>query len=540
MQSCMYLATNDAIKRQLCCIFVTASAYNLTNFFRRIAVVMSKHPLNVFEKMAAVDLGSNSFHMIVAQAGPHELKIIDRIREPVRLASGLDEKCRLRPEALERALQCLQRFGQRVRGWPMGSVRIVGTNTLRRVKDRAHFLHQAEQALGHPVEIISGIEEARLVYLGVVRSLATDKKKRLVVDIGGSSTELIIGIKENPRYMESLHAGCVTYTQRFFNDGIITEKKLQQAELAALLEFEPVTSTFKKSGWSIVNGASGTIRAVGRVLHEQGWSREGITLPALAALSDAMIDGKQIANLKSLGISQDRASVFPGGVAVLRAVFRSLGIEQMTVANGALREGLLFDLFGRVRHEDVRDKNVALLAERYHVDQAQVQRVTVTLQYCYEQVADSWELSEDNIEQLLEWSVELHEIGLDIAHAHYHRHGAYVVEYADLLGFSRNEQQLLALLVRGHRRKFPQTQVKQLLERWQKPMQYMIILLRLAVLLHRSRADVTLPDFDIVADKMVLQIGFPDKWLDQHALTQADLQAEKDYLSAMGFELNFK
>ncbi len=491
--------------------------------------------------VAAVDLGSNSFHMVVARPVNGHLNVVDRLREPVRLAAGLDADNQLDAEAQKRAIACLERFGQRLRDMPPGSVRAVGTNTMRKARNSDELLEAAAAALGHPIEIISGLEEARLIYLGVSHSLPDSQGRRLVMDIGGGSTELIIGERFEPHYMESLYMGCVSVSQGYFADGTITAKSMRRAEIAAGQELQPVEQSYRRLGWASAVGSSGTIRAVGDVVQAMGWSEGGITLPALKKLREALIAAGDVGKLGALqGLPPERAPVFPGGVAILLATFEALGIEQMQVSDGALREGLLYDLMGRIRHEDVRERTITGLSERYHVDKGQARRVEATLLHCLGQVADAWKLDQECAASLLQWAAQLHEIGLAVAHSGYHKHGAYLLEFSDMPGFSRQEQRLLAVLVRGHRRKFANTLFKDLPEAQRERIMRLTVLLRLAVLLHRSRADAELPPLSLHADGKNLFLAFPTGWLDQHPLTQADLAQEAEAIKDGKFKLVFE
>lgn len=489
------------------------------------------------DQVAAIDLGSNSFHMVVARVEGTGLKVMDRLREPVRLAAGLGGNKRLTPEAMERALACLERFGQRVRELPPGSVRAVGTNTLRKAKDRRGFLAAAGRALGHDVEVVSGYEEARLIYLGVAHSLADDEDRRLVMDIGGGSTELIIGERFAPRLMESLHMGCVSVTQEFFADGAITAKRMARAELAAQRELEPVAERFRELGWSGAVGASGTIRAIDRTLRENGWSDGAIGPDGLERLRKALIAAGHVDRLNLKGLGGERAQVIPGGFAVLSGAFRQLDLERLDAADGALREGLLYDLLGRIRHEDVRSASVVGLARRYHADAAQAARVETTAGYLLAQVADDWGLQGQARGRILAWAAQLHEVGLDISHSQYHKHGAYIVGWSDLAGFSRDEQQVLATLVRAHRRKFPLGQFRDLPGGWADTAMRLAVLLRLAVVLHRGRSPNPLPAVTLRARESELALAFPAGWLDRHPLARADLEEEAAYLANAGFAL---
>lgn len=497
-------------------------------------------PADPGRELAALDLGSNSFHIVVARLFEGELTILDRLKEPVRLASGLGPNKQLAPEAQERAIECLRRFGQRVHHLPRGSIRAVGTNTLRSARNGRTFLLAAREALGHPIEIVSGIEEARLIYLGVSHSVESDDRRRLVIDIGGGSTELIIGRGFEPLDMNSLYMGCVSMTQQYFSDGAITKRAFRKATVAAHRELEPHRAHFAAQNWEVAVGASGTIRAVYDVASAEGFGADGITLEALYRVRDACIAAGQIGTLALVGLSADRAPVFPGGVAVLTAAFESLGIEQMSVSGGALREGLLYDLLGRLRDDDVRNRSVAALAARYHVDEPQATRIERTALACLAQVATAWELEDDEAKRMLAWAAQLHEIGLGIAYSHYHKHGAYIAENCDLAGFSTEGQRLLAALIRTHRRKLPSPSVDQLGEPAATRALRLAVLLRLAVSLHRSRSPDPLPPVTLRARKNTLEIAFPKGWMKQHPLTRADLEQEVAYLGSAGIKLRIK
>ena len=468
------------------------------------------------------------------------LQIIDREREMVRLAAGLDDKNNLSEEAMDRAMACLTRFGQLLRDMPPGSVRIAGTNTLRKARNSQALIEHAEEVLGHPVEIIAGVEEARLIYLGVSHGLSDPGGTRLVVDIGGGSTELILGEGFTPRTMESLHMGCVSFSQLYVPNGHISRKKLSRARLAALREVEPVAGFYRKRGWEQAIGASGTIRAVRSVVEATGLCDEGISAAALTQLVDKFTEFEHVDKLDLPGLSPERAPVFVGGAVVLLGVFEGLRIEHMSVADTALREGLLYDLLGRIRDEDVRARTVESLANRYQVDQEHAEQVSTTALDLMTQVSDNWDLADDNLRHLLSWAARLHEIGRDIAHSQYHKHGAYILTNADMPGFSRQEQQVMAVLVRAHRRKLPISEIKALPESWHKLLHRLIILLRLAVLLHRNRSDIPLPEIKLVVKNRNLTLLFPPGWLKENTLTQADLEQEASYLGKAGFSLEFE
>ncbi len=490
--------------------------------------------------VAAVDLGSNSFHMVVARTEDGVPVVVDRLREMVRLAAGLDADRQLSIESQRRALDCLQRFGERLRDIPSDCVRGVGTNTLRSARSAQEFLAKAEAALGHPIETISGIEEARLIYSGVSHSLARSASRRLVLDIGGGSTELIIGSSNEPILMESLYMGCVSMSRQHFDDGEITAQRWRKAELSALQELEPVQSHYRRLGWGQAVGASGTVRSIDTVVRLAGWSRKGITPRALERLREALLKAGHVKRLDLEGLNPDRRAVFPGGVALLHATFQALGIESMQYSQGALREGILYDLLGRIREEDLRTRTVTTLANRYHVDQEHASHVERTASRLLLEIADAWALGSTASRQLLSWAALLHEIGLDIAHQQYHKHGQYIVAASDLGGFSREEQTLLATLVRSHRRKFPVSFFKELPSSQIRMMERLAILLRLAVVLHRSRTPPPFPEPWLTVSKRSLKLSFPQRWLDEHPLTRADLEQEGSYLGAAGYKLELR
>ena len=494
-------------------------------------------PKKSYDFAAAIDLGSNSFHMIVARMQNGQPVIIDRIREMVRLADGMDHDGSLLPQPQKRALECLKRFGQRLAEFPAGSVRVVGTNTLRSATNAEEFLSDAERALGHPIDIISGVEEARLIYIGAAHSLAGNEQQRLVMDIGGSSTELIIGTGHDPRYMESLEMGCVTMTQDYFPDGNITAKRIEKAWLFAQTELEPHVGTFRRFGWQEAIGTSGTIRAVKKVIITAGWTGGKITPEALRKLLSVLAEKQQIANIKLEGLSTERAPVFIGGVIVLLATFEALEIQSMAVSDGALREGLLYDLVGRIQDEDVRSRTVTHLAQRYHADATQARLVAQTTLHALKQVAVSWGLDQDEAVSWLNWAAQLHEIGLDIAHSRHHHHAAYIIEHSDMAGFSQQEQRLLSALVRSHRRKLPLKLYKELPKRIGKLVPKLAVLLRLGVILNRGRGSDASCDFTLQVDDKRIKLKFPSGRLKQQPLTRADLELEAEYLNTAGFVL---
>jgi exopolyphosphatase / guanosine-5'-triphosphate,3'-diphosphate pyrophosphatase len=487
--------------------------------------------------LAAVDLGSNSFHMVVARYTHGQIVIIDRLREMVRLASGVEENGDIDKEVAARALACLERFGQRLREMKANGVRVVGTSALRLARHKKAFIVKAREALGHPIEIISGVEEARLIYSGVAHTMPTQAGRRLVLDIGGGSTELIIGEGFVPSELESLKMGCVAMSERFFGDGGITGKRFHRARVAARLELEPVQAAFRKRGWESAAGSSGTVRAIGEALRELDPALTSITPEGLERLLQYLIDTGNIRTVVLESLDAERRVVFPGGLAILAEVFEVLGIEEMRIADGAMREGLLYDMVGRLTEEDARERTVRAMQQRYHVDEAQAERVEKTALKFLAQTRETWKLEDPLAELLLAWAARLHEIGLDVSHSGYHRHGAYLLENADMFGFPREEQQLLSALVGCHRRKLDLTGLDELVPPWDRQILHLIVLLRLAVLLHRGHAAASLPAIELDATPRTLIARFPARWLKDHPLTTADLRREVDHLKAVGFRL---
>ncbi len=490
--------------------------------------------------IAAVDLGSNSFHMIVVETDNGHFKVVDKIRDMVRLAAGLDKKNVLDEKTINRAVKSLERFGERLRDMEYGSVRVVGTNTLRKARNSEEFLSRAEAAIGHPIDIIAGSEEARLIYLGVSHGLEDESEQRLVMDIGGGSTEFIVGRHFEPLLAESLHIGCVSMSNEFFPGGEISEENFKQAVLHARQEIEPIEEKYRSSGWQTAIGASGTNLAIYRVVMANEWSKEGITAEALHKLRAALIECGSVDNIDFAGLSSERKPVFVGGVAIVCAAFEALGIEQLRISDSALREGLLYDLLGRIQHEDVREQTVEGLIDRYQIDRPQADRVFISAKDFLLQVTDAWALEDENSLLMLRWASHLHEIGRAIAHSQYQKHGSYLLANMDLAGFARGEQRRLAALVRLHRRKLADSVLATFSEQWREKLSKLTVLLRLSVVLHRRRSVLDLPPIKIKVEGKTVRLSFPADWLDEHPLTKADLSQEAAYLKAASFKLKFK
>lgn len=487
---------------------------------------------------AAVDLGSNSFHLLVARREHGELRVLDRIKEMVRLGGGLDREGNLDPEVRESALTCLSRFGQRLRGIPAENRRAVGTQTFRRLKQAGAFLREAELALECPVDIIAGREEARLIYIGVTQWIAGDRKKQLVMDIGGGSTELIIGEDLDPIEMESMQFGCVSVTNRFFADGIITEKIFNLAQRAVAVELQELQNTFRMAGWQTAVGSSGTIRSAAIMCEINGWCKNGVTYKALQILKQKLLTFSYVRDIRIDGLSERRQPVFIGGLAIMLACFETLGVDELVVSQYALREGLLQDQLGRLEHRDPRDKAVKALMTRFAVDTGQVARVRRTVLDLFNQLSRECGLN-DAHRQMLCWAAELHEIGLGLSHTSYQEHSGYLVEATDLAGFSRPEQLFLAALVRFQRREIPPDYTAKLPERLHRTLTYSLLCVRLAWIFCRTRDENAIPQVAASLEGDTVRLVLPSDWMDNHPLTIADLESEVQMLQPTGLLLEF-
>ncbi len=479
--------------------------------------------------LAAVDLGSNSFRLQIARVENDQLYMLDSLREPVRLAAGLADDKRLDKASQQRALICLQRFGERLRELPREAVRVVGTNALRVAKNAPEFLQQAEVALGFPIEVIAGREEARLIYLGVAQGLPQSDRKRMVMDIGGGSTEFIIGRGLEPLRLESLYMGCVSYSLRYFPDGKINKSNLKQAELAASNELQTIETEFSRGHWDVALGSSGSARMLCDVLEQNGYSDGGLTRDGLEVLREQLLIWGDPRRIDLLGLRPDRIPVLPGGFAIMYAAFCELGIERMEPALGALREGVLYDLLGRFHHHDMRDVTVKQFMRRYHVDVRQAERVAHLADKLAQQFMEG-QAGEDAL-RLLGWATDMHEIGISVAHSGYHKHTAYILANADMPGFSKKEQSRLSLLALAHRGKLDK--VRGALVDTHEDMA-LIMAIRLAALFYRSRSDARLPAMQGRFSGTKFHLILAPGWLAQNPLTDTALQEETRQWKELG------
>jgi exopolyphosphatase/guanosine-5'-triphosphate,3'-diphosphate pyrophosphatase len=480
--------------------------------------------------LAAVDLGSNSFRLQVARVEGDQLYMLDELREPVRMAAGLTANKYLDAETQQRALIALGRFAERLRNLPREAVRAVGTNSFRVAKNAADFIPQAEHVLGFPIEVIAGREEARLIYLGVAHGLPPSKEQRLVIDIGGGSTECIIGKGLKPLKLESLYMGCVSFSTRYFPDGKITKQNLKQAELAARNEFQTIVADYKGQ-WQHAFGSSGTAKVIAEILELNGYSKNGITRDGLERLRSDLLDAGDVQKLQLQGLRQDRVPVFAGGFAIIYAAFCELDIARMEAALGALREGVLHDLWGRAHDHDVRNVTVQQFMQRYHVDTGQAGRVTKLAQALAQQFFAN--AADEATLHLLDWAARLHEIGISVAHSGYHKHTAYILANADMPGFSKKEQARLSMLTlaqRGNLTKL-QGQFKNADD------SLLAMSLRLAVLFYRNRSDSALPALQGRFSGTKFHLAIDRDWLAQNPLTETALQDEMKQWKTLGVSL---
>ena len=490
------------------------------------------------ELLAAVDLGSNSFRLLIGRivktpAGT-QVYPLDSLKETVRLASGLTREKTLDAESQQRAIATLERFGDRLRSFAPHTVRAVATNTLRVAKNARAFLVRAEEALGFPIEVIAGREEARLIYTGVANTASLKGGSTLVVDIGGGSTEFIIGEGHEPRLMESLFMGCVGYSLRFFPGGEIDKQSMKQAELAAQKELEVIARDYLDAGWQHAIGSSGTARALGDILEQNGLSAEGITREGLAALRELMLKAGHVERLKLEGLKPDRIPVLPGGFAIMSAVFKMLDLESLEVTDGALRQGVLYDLLGRSEQHDMRDVTIGQFTHRYGVDRAQSKRVTALALALLRPLIEAGDEADGDIARRLEWAAMLHEIGLSIAHAGYHKHSAYILAYADMPGFSKMDQSKIAAIVLGHTGKL--SKISGSIE---EPNEWLAVLcLRLAALVHRRRTELDVSSLLLQRNGKGFTLATDPDWLAGHPLTEFNLRQESAEWSKIGVALD--
>jgi exopolyphosphatase/guanosine-5'-triphosphate,3'-diphosphate pyrophosphatase len=488
------------------------------------------------QTIAAIDLGSNSFHLSVVRVVNGTMQPLVRDKRMVQLAQGLDRNGRLSDEAMLRGLEVLRSFAETIQELHSNSVRAVATYTLRKAKNRNEFLRLARKFMPVPIEVISGDEEARLIYQGVAHTTHLEGR-RLIVDIGGGSTEFSIGEQFDLLQIASLPLGCVTYTKRWFPDGKIRKKAFKACELAASQRLEIIDRRFKNTGWESAIGCSGTAKAVAQYWESKHGSFDGIIrAEMLEKVREDMISAGHIDNLT--GIEEHRRSVMPAGVAILEAIFKRLEIKEMTLSESALREGVLYELTERMRHEDIRERTIRSLAVRYDIDGAQVERVKKTARDLLagmppEERTPEWLQAE----KIIEWAVELHEIGLHINRRAIQEHSSYIIGNTELPGFSREEQDILALLLKHYRKDFKRKNFGDFTLYKKRNLVMMVAILRLAVLLNIRRLDDARPNISARIKKNQIELYFEENWLENNAVIRSDLRNERDLFKSNKLKL---
>ncbi|MEN4870227.1 exopolyphosphatase [Kosakonia cowanii] len=486
------------------------------------------------EEFAAVDLGSNSFHMVIARVVDGAMQIIGRLKQRVHLADGLDSNNMLSEEAMERGIACLSLFAERLQGFDPASVCIVGTHTLRQASNATEFLKRAEKVIPYPIEIIPGNEEARLIFMGVEHT-QPEKGRKLVVDIGGGSTELVIGEDFQPQLVESRRMGCVSFAQLYFAGSTINGENFRRARMAATQKLESLAWQYRIQGWNVALGASGTIKAVHEVLIALG-EKDGIITPErLERVVAEVLKFKSFSDLTLPGLSDERKVVFVPGLAILCGVFDALAIRELRLSDGALREGVLYEMEGRFRHQDIRSRTAQSLASQYNIDRDQARRVLDTTTLIYDQwQAQNPKLGNPQLAALLKWAAMLHEVGLNINHSGMHRHSAYILQNSDLPGFNQEQQLMMATMVRYHRKAIKLDEIPRFTLFKKKQFLPLVQILRLGVLLNNQRqATTTPPTLRLKTDDNHWTLSFPHGWFSQNALVLLDLEKEQEYWEAV-------
>lgn len=490
---------------------------------------------SVTDMFAAVDLGSNSFHLLIARAENGHLVPFERVKEKVQLARGQKGGV-LAPAAIERGLDCIARFAQRLAGIAPERIRVVGTSALREAKDPAAFVGPAQRLLRCPIKILSGDEEAKLIFLGVSHTLAAEDADWLVIDIGGGSTEICLGPAFAPNSVASVALGCVSLTDQFFDTSPTTAASFLAARTAAKKRLESVCGGFVGRPRARVIGTSGTLESVCSVLSANGYTNGDITAAGLDRLEEALLDRRWVAETGAPGLAPERVDIFPAGLAVVCALFEVLALDTLEFVDASLRDGLLYDLAERRSHEDVRELTIAAWRDRFGVDEAQVRRVERTCLQLFDAARSVWQMASAD-RDLLRWACSLHEVGIAVSSRHHNRHGAYLVQNGDLAGFAHDGRRALSLLIRGCRGAFPVFAFAALESQAAKALRHTTILLRLAVILERSRTDVDSPRFVVNVDADRVELTLPSGWLSTHALSRQELDLERGRLAEIAIAL---
>ncbi|WAJ70392.1 guanosine-5'-triphosphate,3'-diphosphate diphosphatase [Catenovulum adriaticum] len=488
---------------------------------------------------AAIDLGSNSFHMLIVRSVEGSVQTIGKIKRKVRLASGLQQNGELDQAAMLRGWDCLSLFAERLQDIPPQNVRIVGTAALRLAQNRQTFLDTAESILGHRIDIISGEEEAKLIYVGVAHTSGTSKTK-LVIDIGGASTEIVAGERFEPKVVNSLNMGCVTFRNQFFVDGAITLRGFELASAAAQSELNGKIQPYMAFGWQACLGASGTPQAIQEILIGQG-QNEMITLDKLLSLRQACIDCGHIDKLILPGLLEERRLVFVSGLAILIALFKAFHIDYMVVAGGALREGIVYGMIPCLQNQDIRQRTLTSFVQRYHLDQEQALRVKAMALNLYEQLYAPWSLEQHESRAILEAAAVLHEVGLTVDFKFASKHGAYILSNTAIPGFSLAQRKLLISMVRNYREDIAINRINQQTMTSPVLAGQLTRILRLAVILTMRRKDEVLPKVKVKTNHInELDLHFEENWLANHPLMESELKQEQTYQQMVNWQLTYR
>ncbi|MEP7705936.1 guanosine-5'-triphosphate,3'-diphosphate pyrophosphatase [Paraglaciecola sp. 25GB23A] len=493
-------------------------------------------PFNQPEQLyAAVDLGSNSFHMVIVRVSAGSVSIIGKVKQKVRLAAGLDDNMHLDDASLERGWQCLATFAERLQDIPLANIKVVGTATLRLASNAQQFLDKAEEILHHKIDVISGVEEARQIYLGVAYTSA-NQGNSLVIDIGGASTEVIVGNDMNPIHLVSLNMGCVTFKERYFSDDLITEEAFAEAILNAKVLLGPVKNDFISFDWQQCLGASGTPQAITEILITQGIS-DSIRLDYLYNLKQQCIDCISIEQLDIVGLTESRRAIFPSGLAILIALFEELNIQHMQISTGALREGLIYGMLDNMQQNDRRTQTLEQMIKQFHIDAEHAHRVKNLALILFKQVQHQLNLKKVDCEAALIAATMLHELGLHIEYKQHHKHGAYILSHVPMVGYTQQLQNGVRVLVLNHRGDIKLADFKPFQSDIHDKLIVILRIVRLACLLSIRRKDKLLPKIKVNIEDGCWNLTFPEGWLKDHPLIDAELANEKWQQHKVGWKL---
>ncbi|MDX2369420.1 MAG: exopolyphosphatase [Colwellia sp.] len=493
--------------------------------------------------IAAIDIGSNSFHMVVANIVDEDLQIVSRHKQRVRLGSGLNNKRVLDEDSILRGLECLAMFAERIQGFEIGDVRIAATHTLRYAKNAKLFMRRARDVLPFPIEIISGVEEARLIYLGVAHT-QPESKNKLVIDIGGGSTEIIIGHEFEPQLLNSTLMGCVSFTNQFFSDGKLSKNNFIKANIASQQQFESLVKSYKKHGWETTLGSSGTIKAIREVLIGIGYVDGIITGKRIGKLIEILCEFDSVNEIKLSGLTDDRKPVFAAGVAILNAIITDFGIKELHFSDGALREGLLYEMEERFQRSDIRMRTTENLARKHSVDLNHAEKIRLQATSFLKQLSSVLDIKKNGeLASLLGWGALLHEVGLSISYPGFHRHSAYILRHTNMPGFNQEQQMVLSVLARFHRKSLKIGELDEFTLFKKKHILQLIRVLRLSILLNGQRSDDELPvlnlDIDIDNEHHWTISSNDNCWLECNTLLHADLVMEQYFWDKADWKLSF-